>query len=198
MLYKERIKREQIVYTGLIVFLIAAGIIVWMRQRLKIKSAHNNALMAEASMLNECIESKDGDVTRLEATLHGLLENRFALIDSLCQTYYESQGTKTERKAIADKVKNEIEAVRSESFADMEKAVNDCRDNILSRIKATHPNIKPEDYQLAVYLASNLSTRTISLLLEESIDVVYKRKSRLKKRLLEANDSKNTDFAEIF
>lgn len=198
MLYKERIKREQIVYTGLIVFLIAAGIIVWMRQRLKIKSAHNNALMAEASMLNECIESKDGDVTRLEATLHGLLENRFALIDSLCQTYYESQGTKTERKAIADKVKNEIEAVRSESFADMEKAVNDCRDNILSRIKATHPNIKPEDYQLAVYLASNLSTRTISLLLEESIDVVYKRKPRLKKRLLEANDSKNTDFAEIF
>ncbi len=194
LLYKERVKREQTLFVGLIVLLIALGIIVWMRQRLKIKSAQNDALMAEASALNECIESKAGDLSRLEATLHGLLENRFTLIDSLCQTYYESQGTKTERKAIADKVKTEIEAVRTESFADMEKAVNDCRDNILIRIKSALPDIKTEDYQLATFLASNLSTRTISLLLGESIDVIYKRKSRLKQRLLAVN----TDFSEIF
>lgn len=198
MLYKERATREQIVYIGLIVFIIAVGIIVWMRQRLKIKSAQNDALMAEAFMLNKSVVSKSDDVSRLQATLHGLLENRFELIDSLCQTYYESQGTKTERKAIADKVKSEIEAVRTESFSDMEKAVNDCRDNILSFIKTTLPDIRPEDYQLTVYLASNLSTRTISLLLGESADVIYKRKSRLKKRLLEAGMAKNADFAKIF
>lgn len=198
MLYKERTTREKIICIGLIIFIIAAGVIVWMRQRLKIKSAQNFALMAEASMLNKSVLSKTDDVNRLQATLHGLLENRFALIDSLCQTYYESQGTKTERKAIADKVKSEIEAARTESFPDMEKAVNDCRDNILSRIKSTLPDIKPEDYQLTVYLASNLSTRTISLLLGESVDVIYKRKSRLKKRLLAVNPDKNTDFTEIF
>lgn len=198
MLYKERIKREQIIYIGLIVLIIAAGIIVLMRQRLKIKSAQNDALMAEASLLNKSVLSQADDVNRLQTTLHRLLENRFALIDSLCQTYYESQGTKTERKAIADKVKAEIEAVRTESFYDMEKAVNDCRDNILSRMKSTLPDIKPEDYRLAVYLASNLSSRTISLLLGESIDVIYKRKSRLKKRLLEADTAKSSDFAEIF
>lgn len=198
MLYKERATREQIVYIGLIILLIAAGIIIWMRQRLKIKSAQNDALMAEASTLNKSLVSKTTDVSRLQNTLHGLLENRFALIDSLCQTYYESQGTKTERKAIADKVKSEIEAVRSESFSDMEKAVNGCCNNILTRIKATLPDLKPEDYQLAVYLASNLSTRTISLLLGESVDVIYKRKSRFKKRLFEADAAKNADFAEIF
>lgn len=198
MLYKERDKREQLVYIGLIALFVAAGVIAWMRQRLKVKSAQNDALMAEASMLNERVESKSNDVSRLESSLHGLFENRFALIDSLCQTYYESQGTKTERKVIADKVKSEIEAVRNESFAKMEKAVNDCRDNILSRVRAALPGIKPEDYQLAVYLASNLSTRTISLLLGESIDIVYKRKSRLKKRLFEADGGKNADFAEIF
>lgn len=198
MLYKERATREQIIYVGLIILLIASGIIVWMRQRLIIKSAQNDALMAKVLTLNKSVLSKTDDVSRLHSKLHGLLENRFALIDSLCQTYYESQGTKTERKAIVDKVKSEIEAVRTESFSDMEKAVNDCRDNILSRIKSTLPDIKTEDYQLAVYLASNLSTRTISLLIGESVDVVYKRKSRLKKRLLEADAAKNADFAEIF
>lgn len=198
MLYKERAMRRHTVYIGVIVVLIALGIIVWMRQRLKIKSAQNDALIAEASMLNECIESKADNVNRLEATLHGLLENRFALIDSLCQTYYESQGTKAERKVITDKVKCEIEAVRTESFSDMERAVNDCRSNILERIKITVPDIKNEDYQLAVYLSSKLSTRTISLLLGETIDVIYKRKSRLKKKLLDADAGKNADFIEIF
>lgn len=198
MLYKERVKREQLITFGLIILLIASGIIVWMRQRLKLQSARNDALMAEAYALKEQVGTKDNDVSRLESTLHGLLENRFALIDSLCQTYYESQGTKTERKAIADKVKAEIDKVRNESFLDMEHAVNDCRNNILLRIKEAHPDIKDDDYKLAVYLASRLSSRTISLLLGESIDVVYKRKSRLKKRITDTVHPKNDDFVGIF
>ena len=184
-LYKERVKREQLVFVGIVVLLIAVGIIVWMRQRLKLQTLKNEALMAEASSFKTQIESTKGDVNRLESKLHSLLENRFALIDSLCQTYYETHGTKTERKAIIDKVKNEIEAVKTDSFSQMEQTVNDCRDNILLNVKNIFPDMKPEDYQLLVYLASGLSSRSISLLLGESVDNVYKRKSRLKYRLKE-------------
>ena len=184
-LYKERVKREQLVFIGLVIFLITVGVIVWMRQRLKLQTLKNDVLMAEVSSFKNKIEASQGDLNRLESKLHSLLENRFALIDSLCQTYYETQGSKTERKAIVDKVKNEIESVRSDSFAQMEQTVNDCRDNILLNVKKIYPDLKPEDYQLLVYLASGLSSRTISLLLVESVDIIYKRKSRLKSRLKE-------------
>lgn len=184
-LYKERVKREQFLFVGIVVLLIAIGIIVWMRQRLKLQTLKNDALMSEASSFKTQIESTKGDVNRLESKLHSLLENRFALIDSLCQTYYETQGTKTERKALIDKVKNEIEAVKTDSFSQMEQTVNDCRNNILLNVKCIYPDMKPEDYQLLVYLASGLSSRSISLLLGESVDNVYKRKSRLKSRLKE-------------
>lgn len=183
LLYKERAKRELYMFIGLVVLLIAIGIIVWMRQRMKIQSLKNETLMAEASGFKSQMDASRSDVSRLEMKLHGLLEKRFALIDSLCQTYYESQGTKTERKAIIDKVKSEIDSVRTDSFPEMEQAVNDCLGNILATVKKNYPDIKAEDYQLLVYLASRLSTRTISLLLGESVDVVYKRKSRLKSRL---------------
>ena len=103
----------------------------------------------------------------------------------MCQTYYEAQGTKVERKAIIDKVKNEIEAVKSDSLVKMEQTVNDCRDNMLLKVKKIYPDIKPENYQLLVYLASGLSSRSISLLLGEPIEIIYKRKSRLKSRLKE-------------
>ncbi|MDE6497967.1 MAG: hypothetical protein K2L21_04840 [Muribaculaceae bacterium] len=170
-LYKERSARELLMLAVLLIIVAAASAIVWMRQRLRLKQAQNEALMAEAS--------------GLESKLRGMLDNRFGLIDSLCQTYYESQGTKTERKAVVEKVKSEIEAVRKDSLPRMEQAVNDCRDNLLSKVKECWPDIKPDDYRLLVYLAGSLSTRTISLLLGESVDVVYKRKSRLKARLKE-------------
>ena len=154
--------------------------------------------MAEASYFKNEIEAGKGEVSRLVSKLHGLLENRFALIDSLCQTYYETQGTKTERKAIIDKVKSEIESVRTDSFPQMEQAVNDCRDNLLVIVKEKYPDIKPEDYQLLVYLASGLSTRTISLLLGETVDVIYKRKSRLKRRLMEIVAPAYPDILSVF
>ena len=197
-LYKERVKREKAVLFFIIVLIVAAACLIWMRQKLKIQTLKNDALVAEASSFRSEIEASKGDVSRLESKLHGLLENRFALIDSLCQTYYETQGTKTERKAIIEKVKSEIEFVRTDSFPKMEQAVNDCKDNLLVIVKEKYPEIKPEDYQLLVYLASGLSTRTISLLLGETIDVIYKRKSRLKTRLKERVAPSCPDILAVF
>lgn len=170
-LYKERSARELLMLAVLLVLVAAGAAMVWMRQRLRLKQAQNEALMAEAS--------------GLESKLRELLAGRFELIDSLCQTYYESQGTKAERKAVVEMVKREIEAVRTDSFPRMEQAVNDCRGNLLDKVKECWPDIKPDDYRLLVYLAGSLSSRTISLLLGENVDVVYKRKSRLKARLKE-------------
>ena len=194
LLYKERVRRRTYMYAGFLILLAGAGTILWMRQRMKLQASQAEALMAEASGLKSLIDASRGDVCRLETKLHGLLENRFSLIDSLCQTYYETQGTKAERKAIVDKVKGEIESVRADSFADMEQAVNDCRDNLLTKVRDAWPEIKDSDYRLLVYVASGLSTRTICLLLDESVDVVYKRKSRLKSRL---KASVAPDCAEI-
>ncbi len=197
-LYKERAERRQAMYIGLCLLLVALGIIIWMHQRLKIQSIRNEALMAEASGFRTQIDADRGNLTRLEAKLHGLLEKRFSLIDSLCQTYYESQGTKIERKAIVDKVKGEIESVRTDSFHEMEQAINDCRGNLLVTVKETYPGIKEDEYRLLVYLAGGLSTRTICLLLGESVDVVYKRKSRLKSRLREHVGAVRPDIMDIF
>ena len=185
LLYKERVRRENYMCISLLVIIIAVGIIVWMRKRIQIQGLENDALIAEASGLRCQIDVSRGDVDRLEAKLRGLLENRFALIDSLCQTYYESQGTKSERKAIIGKVKSEIESLRSDSFDKMEQAVNDCRNDLLVKVRELYPEIKPDEYRLLVYLAGGLSIRSICLLIGESVEVIYKRKSRLKARLRE-------------
>ena len=184
-LYKEKVRRETLMYISIILLLITLGVILCLTQRIGCQKLKADALMAEASNLKVQIESERVDISRLESTLHSLLDGRFALIDSLCQTYYETQGTPLERKALVDQVKSEIDAVRSESLPQMERVVNDCRDNLLARVKELYPEIKPDDYQLLVYQSCGFSARTISLLIGENIDVIYKRKSRLKSRLRE-------------
>lgn len=189
MLYKERMRREQYIFTSIIVLLIAGGVIVWQRQRLKLKDAQNEALIAEASSLTEDLRLNESVCSEIQMKLESLLSRRFDVIDSLCETYYESQGTKVERKAIVEKVKEQIEELKSDSglFSEMERCISECRPGFIEAIRDNWPEMKPDDYHLIVYLACNLSNRSIAVLLGKSIDVVYKRKSRLKARLNSLN-----------
>lgn len=199
-LFKEKTKKEQYALIGIIAIMLATGIIVWQRQRLMLERTHNDALVAEASGLRRMLRDNNSNISQMENTLHDLLEKRFALIDSLCDTYYESQGTKAERKVLAEKVKTEISSLKNDKrvFEEMENTVNKCRANLLERLKEEYTGMKAEDYQMAVYLACGMSNRTISMLLGKTIDVVYKRKSRIKSKIKERNLPHAADFASIF
>lgn len=198
MLYKERAERRAYMLVGIVILLIAGGVILWMRQRMKLQKMRSEALMAEASCLKAQVADGHSNVSSLQSTLYGLLDSRYTMIDSLCQTYYETQGTPAEKKAVSEKVKKEIEGIRTDSFPELEKCVNACRNNILSAVKEEFPEIKTDDYRLLVYLACGFSTRAISLLVSESVEVVYKRKSRLKSRLAAVGTPSCMLILEIF
>lgn len=90
-LYQERVKHERSLFIGVIVLLFAGGIIIWQRQRIMWQTANNERLVAEALLLRGQIALRDKDRAEIDDVLKKLLDTRFALIDSLCQTYYESQ-----------------------------------------------------------------------------------------------------------
>jgi DNA-binding CsgD family transcriptional regulator len=190
MLYREKSRREQTLFIGIFVLLLASGIIIWQSQRLSIRQTENDALIAEASSLKESMTDRD-------SKLASLLANRFTLLDELCGTYYGSQGTRTERKAIAEKVRLQIETLQKNDkmFAQIEGTINDCRNNLLMKLKEAIPTLKPEEYRLYALLACGFSNSTIALLLDESIDVVYKRKSRLKAKVSETHEA---EFLTVF
>lgn len=200
LLYKERMRARQILYIGVICILIAAGVITRQRQRIKLRDAQNESLIAEALLLRDGLTRNQSVCADLRSRLADILSARFGLVDELCGAYYESQGTKTERKAIADKVKACIDDVKSDSglFAEMEKCVNDCAGGMVDNLRDELGDLKPEEYRLFVYLACNLSNRSIALLLGESIDVVYKRKSRLKSKISNRDLPHSAAFLSVF
>lgn len=200
MLYRERMSRRHTVVAGILILLLAAVVIAWQHRRLRIRDMRCANLIAEASGLRADALRRSSECSALEAKLSATLQSRFEVINGLCETYYESQGTGIGRKAIAGQVKSQIESLKTDTglFAAMEQAVNDCRGDVLRYARREWPSIKPDDYRLLVYLAGNLSNRTIALLIGESIDVVYKRKSRLKARISAMNLPHGRQILSIF
>ena len=199
-LYRERTTRELYTMGGIIAILLAAGIIMWQRQRIRMQRMVNETLITEASDLRSLLSVREADCRGLALNLERLLGQRFELIGKLCDTFYETQGTRTERKAIAEQVKQEIEALKSDSktMAEIEQSVNECRDNILARLKSAMLSISADDYQLFTLLACGFSNRAISMLLGETIEVIYKRKSRLRGRIKNGNIPDEETFLAIF
>ena len=200
MLYRERTSRERYVFVGLILILGAMMIIARQRQKIRIGKMRADVLMAEAMSLRESMASRESECCAMEAKLSSSLSARFRTIDGLCDTYYASRGSATERKAIVERVKSEIESLRSDNglFAEMEEAVNECHCGILDGMRRDMPGMRPDEYRMAAYLACGMSNRTIALLLDESIEVVYKRKSRLKARISALESPSKERYMAIF
>jgi hypothetical protein len=183
MLYRERARAGHWFFCGLLVLALAVGVIFWQRQRLRGRERENERLIDEASGLRQGMSQ--------------ILSGRFAQIDELCQTWYETQGTRAERKAIVERVLAQIDGLRgdAEMFSEMERCVRSACGELLARVEG---RISPEDYRLLVYLGCQFSNRSIALLLNESIGNVYKRKSRLKARITAIDSVRAADVDKIF
>lgn len=195
-LYRERGKRNQILLVSIIIILSAVCVILWQRQRIVVRRTQNENLIALASSLRDNLNQRQSECNALASKLSDSMINRFGMIDELCQTYYESQGSGTEKKAIVGKVKECIEALREDRgiFTEMEC----CHKDFLCLFRKNFPGLKSEEYRLIVYLCSGLSNRSIALLIDESIDVVYKRKSRLKAKIANADIADKERFLTVF
>ena len=65
----------------------------------------------------------------------------------------------------------------------LEQALNEGSDNVMSKLRNTFPKWKQEDYLLYLFAASGFSSTTISTLLEKDKPYVYNRIYRLKERI---------------
>ena len=166
-----------------------------LRELLKVKTEKSDR---EKSELQNSLATSTTQSQSLQTAIDQLFEQRFATIDQLCSSYYEYQGTAHEKQKLYKDAMNLVVNLGNDpkTLQEVEKFVNTYKDHLMERFRQTFPDLKPQDYQLYLYVVAGFSARAISIFMNEKLDVVYNRKSRLKRKLKTNLTNQDHSFAD--
>ena len=116
-------------------------------------------------------------------------------LDRLCEQYYVYEGTDNLQPKILKEVRSIVEGLRGDPKVrkDLERALDESADGVMTRLRAAFPKWKEEDFLLYCFTASGFSSTTIAALLEKDKPYVYNRLYRIKGRIAQGG-GKDADF----
>ncbi len=178
------------IYSLLLIILLIIGYMLYLlyRKRMHDKNKQLEEYLAMVSDLGDKIHiaerSKENLLGQLnihiekEKELKELLENRFMEVRELVRTYYEYGNSKKLQKKVEDLLKLQLSG---DNFETIEQVVNAKNNNIIKKIRESHPTLKEENIKLLNLIYAGFSAQEISVILNDTPQNIYVRKSRLKK-----------------
>ena len=76
----------------------------------------------------------------------------------------------------------QINDLGTKEVSQLEVIVNTYRNQLMAHFRKDFPHLHTDIYQLATYLFAGFSLRAISIIMNEKIENIYNKKSRLKNR----------------
>ena len=181
-LRNEKMSKMVIVMVALLLLVFS---FLWYRLHLKAHRKEMEMKMMEAENIRHILKVTKEDASAMQQSVNQLFEQKFKSIDELCNTYYVYQGSQNERTKIYNNVIGLISNLSKDkkTIAELEVFVNTYKNNLMADFRAEYPMLKDEDYLLFLYIVVDFSARAISILIGESLPVVYNRKSSLKRKI---------------
>jgi len=194
---KER-KFERLLWSVVIagVILVIAGILFILRRRMAAHRREYELLFEEANYLKEDLSeqirlNEDKDISIME-----LLKLRYEIMNNFCSSYYEFKGRPTEKTKIIREFEETVGKFRKGNVCmnEIGDQVDKYTGGLFTMFKKDYPDFKESDRSLFLYLIMGFSARSISIFIDEKIEVVYNRKSRLKNKIRESNSGNKEKY----
>ncbi|MEF9985693.1 MAG: tetratricopeptide repeat protein [Bacteroidales bacterium] len=189
---KHRNKYVIIIYT-LMLSIVGAFFYIFISahsRRLKQKDVQIEEYISVIDNLGNKIHSEEDSKNNLlnqldvhkekEKQLKDLLENRFLEVRELVRTYYEFGNSKKLQKKVDDLLKLQLSG---DNFEVIEEVVNAKNNNAIKKVRESYPNLKEDNIKLLNLIYAGFSAQEISVILNDTPQNIYVRKSRLKKCL---------------
>ena len=176
-------KRNQLYFiiSFLILSIIAASIILYLRWMNKNQEIEKNLQLAQS--IRDTLKVRESQISEMTTHIDNLFSQRFKTIDELCNVYFETKDTKSEKDRIYKQVLKQINDLGNDEVQKLEEIINTYRNNLLNAFRNDFPTLNNEIYKFATYSFSGFSPRAISILMNEKIENIYNKKSRLKNRI---------------
>ena len=167
---------------------LAAGgavalVLVWRKKirRKNIQVEEYLEAMRSSEMSNRKLLSQLDIHKENEKHLKELLENRFAELRELAGTYYEFGFSKKMQKKVEQLLS--FKSVDGDMFAIIEEVVNAKNNNVSARVREAYPSISEDNIRLLNLIYAGFSPQEISVIVNDTPQNIYVRKSRLKRKI---------------
>jgi len=192
--YNMKVRNLRMVALYILLFLVVAAGMTFFVRKYRRRMNEKNILLAQYADNIESLgtrvataeNSKENLLSQLdvqkakEKELKELLENRFAEVRELVRTYYESGNSKKLHKKVDDLMKLQLSG---DNFEVMEHVVNAKNNDVIKKVRDMFPNLKEDNIKLLNLIYAGFSAQEISVILNDTPQNIYVRKSRLKKSL---------------
>lgn len=180
-------------YTAILLAVLGVGIavILWFKRSVAAKNEQIEEFIAAVDDLGAKVtdveQSKDNLIGQLdthierEKVLKELLESRFTEVRELVRTYYEFGNSKRLQKKVEDLLKLQLSG---DNFETIESVVNAKNNNVMRKVREQFPQMKEENIKLLNLIYAGFSAQEISVILNDTPQNIYVRKSRLKKSIM--------------
>ena len=166
----------------LLVIFIVIGFYHYNKQRVEKQLDESMAVVEELTDVNH----KHTDlIEKLREQVRSQFHERHDMSNRICTLYFDSdKQERVSKQQLNVAVKNIIkDYTAAESVRKLDSLLNESYDGIMDRLSAQDIGMTEKEKQLLRYSLAGLSSKTVSVILDESPQNVYQLKSRLLKKV---------------
>ena len=129
-----------------------------------------------------------------------IIRQRYAETNRLCDDYYQGKySLKRKDDGILDEIQNIVRSfTEKESLKNIAEYVDEKSGGLYCSFCKDFFSLSGDSLRLFLYIMLGFSARTLSVIIGQSINVVYTQKSRLKKKIEQSDVTRKDEYLSFF
>ena len=190
--YKHYLSKFTSIIILLTTIIIIILVILYTRKSILKKQQIINEYTETILDLRDRLKSKDDSFS---AVINELFNDHFSILNNIGNTFADISDNAIDQKRLYQEVKEIISRFENpKTRLELELIINRYRNNLMQKLRLEFPNLSNDEYQQVCYHYAGFSPKFISLLMHQKCPTIYKRRSRIKEKILDSNSLLKDEF----
>lgn len=199
--YRLRVRKIAEAVASLSIFLLVSGCVFYFRYRIRRKEQEIFDYMVAVDQLQEQYSRLQQTVVvkeQGEDAYKTILAERFSTLDELCRSFFERDTPHQQQAQLFREVKGRLQALADDPqmAAELDRVINARFENLMVRLVEQMPRLSADDVHFLRLFYAGFSAQVISLVFHDTVQNIYARKYRIKKRIHNSEAPDKIDFID--
>ena len=145
------------------------------------------------------LDNRRNDLEQSQQQIIEIFSSQFSILDNFTNIYLDHDGKNKVSSAVLKELEKCIAGFSSQAKIDeLIAAVNSSMNNIVDRLSLQVQSLSKNEINQFLYLCAQFSPRVISLFMNDKLENIYNKKSRLKRKIINSNAPDAKQFLRFF